>query len=82
MYHDTDKLDDAVQDPYVGADVYYKTRGSADGVFAPENHAAKITRVHGDGVVDLIVFNPTGLYFSLNVKYGTEPGQWSCPLKN
>lgn len=76
--------------PTVGRMVYYKTRGSADGVFPPTHFAAIITEVKeivgepADGVikdwnnliVSLAVFGPQGLRFELNVYQGPEIGQW------
>lgn len=76
------------QAPSIGRIVHYCTLGSADGVFAPEARAAIITQVHlgtanDDGVdqVNLVVLNPTGLYFNEYVAYSPDPlpGYWSWP---
>lgn len=71
--------------PTVGRMVYYKTRGSADGVYPPTNFAAIITAVHlvedkehtdiGD-TVDLVCFGPQGMRFELGVENGENAGQW------
>lgn len=74
--------------PTVGRTVHYHSRGSADGVFAPEPRAAIITQVHegtadedGAEQVGLAVLNPTGLFFQEYVTYSPEPlpGCWSWP---
>lgn len=75
--------------PTVGRMVYYKARGSADGVFPKIDRAAIITDVRlleGDPINDdpnveiwevrLSVFNPEGLFFSDWLTQGQEGGQW------
>lgn len=65
--------------PTVGRMVYYKTRGSADGMYPSVNFAAIITNVesNGDtGLICLAVFGPQGLRFELGVEQGQEIGQW------
>lgn len=64
--------------PTVGRIVYYKARGSADGVFPKTDRAAIITHVYPDNeeVVDVCVINPTGLFFDRQVVRGQEGGQW------
>lgn len=58
--------------------VYYKSYGTPNGEYKPENRSATITEVIDaeNGVVSLCVFNPTGLFFNQNVKQGQEGGQW------
>lgn len=66
--------------PTVGRIVYYKTRGSADGVFPPTDFASIVTQVHsdiGDGTtVDLVTFGPTGMRFEVGVAQGSVAGNW------
>lgn len=54
--------------PTVGRIVYYKSYGTPNGEFKPDDRAAIITQVHSDTVVDLCVLNPTGLYFNQKVE--------------
>lgn len=49
--------------PSVGRVVHYVARGSADGRFPKACRAATVTEVGKDGVVGLMVANPTGLFF-------------------
>lgn len=71
--------------PTVGRMVYYKARGSADGVFPKKDRAATITDVHENEVsegaprnfsVRVCVFNPEGIFFSDWLEQGQEGGQW------
>lgn len=71
--------------PTVGRVVYYKSRGSADGVFPSVDRAAIITDVrcsaHPDATeenceVRLSVFNPEGLFFTEWLSQGQKGGQW------
>lgn len=64
--------------PEVGRHVYYKSYGTPNGEYKPENRAAVITAVEDEegGVVSLCVMNPGGLFFNTSVKKGTEGGQW------
>jgi hypothetical protein len=62
--------------PTVGRMVYYKTRGSADGVYPPQDRAAIVTTVNEDGTVNLCSFSDTGFRFELNVVQGQEVNQW------
>lgn len=61
--------------PTVGRMVYYKARGSADGVFPKVDRAAIITDVK-ENQVRLAVMNPEGLFFSGWLDQGQEGGQW------
>lgn len=62
--------------PTVGRMVYYKTRGSADGVYPPQDRAAIVTTVNTDETVNLCVFSDLGVRFELGVKQGSEATQW------
>jgi hypothetical protein len=62
--------------PTVGRMVYYKSRGSADGVYPPKDIASIITAVHEDGDVSLATFYETGLRFEPKTSQGQELGQW------
>lgn len=62
--------------PTVGRIVYYKSYGTPNGEFKPEDRAAIITAVHNPTCVDLCVFNPTGLFFNREVVQGNEGGKW------
>jgi hypothetical protein len=63
--------------PTIGRMVYFKSRGSADGVFPPTIFAAIITSVHEDvNYVDLITFGSFGLRFEPSVKNGDQIGEW------
>lgn len=78
--------------PTVGRIVYYKSRGSADGVFPSVNRAAIITDVNAaptrnDGSTDiaeykvkLTVFNPEGIFFTDWLHQGDAPGNWNWPI--
>lgn len=73
--------------PTVGRMVYYKARGSADGVFPKVDRAAIVTDVQevigNDNLKDLTrfkvrlaVMNPEGLFFSGWLEQGQEGGEW------
>ena len=64
--------------PTVGRVVYYKTRGSADGVYPSVDVAGIITRVDDSvtGLVSLVIFTPQGLRFETHTPNGQEIGQW------
>lgn len=71
--------------PSVGRIVHYVSRGSADGVFEPECRAAIITGINEDnGKVELMVFNPQGVFWDYNMDYqdvaeGKTGGTWHWP---
>ena len=66
--------------PSVGRSVHYISYGTPSGEYKPEHRAAIITRVgESDGVVDICVLNPTGMFFNQNVKFGTREGQVHWP---
>lgn len=64
--------------------MYYKSRGSADGVFPSVNRAAVVTDARFvEGISDpeanqvrLTVFNPEGIFFSDWLYQGQNPGNW------
>lgn len=63
--------------PTIGRMVYYKSRGSADGVFPPTDRAAIVTDVNGVyNQIRLCVINPEGLFFTGWLDQGQAPGQW------
>ncbi len=65
--------------PTVGRMVYYKSYGTPNGEYKPEDRAAVITAVVNaeEEIIDLCVFNPTGLFFNRNVKKAVE-GESKC----
>lgn len=66
--------------PQLGQRVYYQSHGSPDGRHASEARVALVTRVHGPRVVDVVVLNPTGLFFNLEASLDDSPtprgGSW------
>lgn len=62
--------------PTVGRIVYYKSYGTPNGEYKPEDRAAVVTAVHTETCIDLCVFNPTGLFFNQKVTQGSNGGQW------
>lgn len=73
--------------PTVGRVVYYKARGSADGVFPKVDRAAIVTDVRDSmnvvpqgqelpKQVRLCVMNPEGLFFTNWLNQGQEGGEW------
>lgn len=62
--------------PTVGRVVYYKARGSADGVFPKVDRAAIITDVKGSSQVKLCVMHPDGMMFTDWLPQGQDGGQW------
>lgn len=78
MDKDTQRGEGQVQvvKPTVGRVVYYKSRGSADGVFPSKEVASIVTAVHEDGSVALVTFYETGLRFEQKTTQGQELGQW------
>ena len=75
--------------PTVGRVVYYKSRGSADGVFPSVDRAAIITDVMKDSTVingsggqmvdtgvRLCVLNPEGMFFTDWLEQGQNGGNW------
>ena len=62
--------------PTVGRCVYFKSRGSLDGVFPPRDVASMITRIYDSGEVSVVSFSEEGLRFEVKIKQGQEPGCW------
>lgn len=78
--------------PTIGRIVYYKARGSADGVFPKTDRAAVVTDVrvlreqldtpsdpsYLEGLYEIraCVMNPEGLFFTAWIPQGQEGGQW------
>ncbi len=69
------------QKPSVGRIVHYTSRGSADGAFVPECRAAVVASVINDQMLDLVVLNPTGVYFNSACQDEDEKcgGTWHWP---
>jgi hypothetical protein len=80
--------------PSIGRIVHYCSRGSMDGVYAPEQRVAIITEVHPFTCIDgphdhegetnnvsLAVFTPQGLFFDRLVPFSQiyKQGHWSWP---
>lgn len=77
--------------PFIGAQVHYVARGSADGHFPATCRTATITEVSPDvpTVVGLMVANPTGLFFHPIEMGGVDhdagagtPGREDCPTES
>ena len=62
--------------PTVGRIVYFKSRGSLDGVFPPRDVAAIVTRIYGDGDISVMSFYETGTRHEVKISQGQENGQW------
>ncbi len=62
--------------PTVGRVVYYKSYGTPNGEYKPEDRAAIITVVNSETNVGLAVLNPTGMFFNTSVEQGENGGQW------
>lgn len=86
-----DDTSDPMQSPVtatVGRDVHQVGRGSADGHYPPEIRAAKITYVHDDNRVDLVVWTKEGQFWPYSVHYhggvdAEEPDfspYYRCPI--
>jgi hypothetical protein len=54
----------------------YITNLMEGGEYRSNDRAAIITSVVDDTAVYLVVLNPTGLYFNLNVRQGDNDGCW------
>ena len=69
------------QVPSVGRIVHYVSYGTPGGEFLPEHRAAIIAGVpatESEGTVDLVVFNPQGLFFN-RVPYDDGAGVTGSP---
>lgn len=71
------------QTPSIGRVVHYQRYGTPGGEHKAEPSPAIITRIVDAeaGIVDAVVFNPTGQYFSQNIQHSSEPkpGCWNWP---
>ncbi len=66
--------------PTVGSIVHYQAYGTPGGEFASLPRAAIIAEVHGDTEVNVVVFNPGGLFFNRATYSETaKPGCWNWP---
>lgn len=66
--------------PSVGRIVHYQSYGTPGGEFLPEPRAAIIAEVLEDDVCQVVVFNPTGIFFN-RVPFSEQPkpGHWNWP---
>lgn len=62
--------------PTVGRIVYYKSRGSADGIFPSKDVPSMITEINEDGSIALVTFYKIGMRFESSCTQGQELGQW------
>jgi hypothetical protein len=69
--------------PSVGRVVHYRSYGTPGGEYTSLARAAVITEVDEPGnpesSVGLCILNPTGQFFTRNVKFSDAPGGWSWP---
>lgn len=70
--------------PTVGRIVHYQAYGTPGGEFPSVPRAAIIAAVESDEVCDIVVFNPSGLFFNQKCRYSEEqkPGCWSWPPRS
>lgn len=68
------------QTPSIGRVVHYQAYGTPGGEFQSKPRAAIIADVHPDDVCDVVVLNPTGLFFN-RVPFSEVPkaGCWNWP---
>lgn len=62
--------------PTIGRIVYYKSRGSLDGVFPPQDFASIVTKVSDDGSIGLATFSENGMRFEHDIVQGQSAGNW------
>lgn len=62
--------------PTIGRLVYFKTRGSKDGVYAPTIFPGIVTKIYSDTLISLVTFGEAGIRFELQIEQGDQPGQW------
>jgi hypothetical protein len=68
------------QKPSIGRIVWYQRHGSADGSHLSKPSPAIVTDVLDDQTVDLMVFNPNGLYFQKTAySADAKAGTWRWP---
>lgn len=70
------------QVPAVCRIVHYNAYGTPGGEYKPVPRAAVIAEVLSETKVNLVVFNPKGIFFTeaeLSEESPPEPGSWSWP---
>lgn len=69
------------QKPSIGRIVFYQSYGTPGKEYKSLPRAAVITEVVSDVCVGLCILNPTGMFFTREVKFSEEPapGCWSWP---
>lgn len=74
------------QKPSIGRIVLYQRHGSPNGQHKSEPSPAIVTAVfdgasNAEGIVDLCVINPSGIYFDRGTPYNADgaPGTWRWP---
>ncbi len=73
--------------PTISRDVHYVSYGTPvqkDGfqAFPATCRAAKVTDVNDDDTIDIVVFNPSGIFFQHRVRLdetGCDSGTWHWP---
>lgn len=73
--------------PTVGRTVHYQAYGTPGGEYPSVARAAVITQTQAEnpkleeGVVGLCILNPTGMFFTQEVRFSEvpKPGHWSWP---
>lgn len=70
--------------PSIGRIVHYQAYGTPGGEFKPEPRAAILAGAPDEnGTCDVVVFNPTGLFFNQKCKHAPNdeptPGCWNWP---
>lgn len=66
--------------PSIGRIVHYVSYGTPGGEYTSECRAAVVAGVVDEGMVDLVVFNPTGLFFNRCTQDdNNRGGTWHWP---
>lgn len=68
-----------MQTPSIGRIVHYKAPQNDE--YPAQTLAALITRVGGDGEVDLCIFGKAGFGFRSNVPQGDGQSHWDWPVQ-
>lgn len=69
-----------IQRPTIGRIVWYQSYGTPKGEYKSKPRAAVIADVYDDPtIVDIVVLNPGGMFFTQRCNYGTRAGQWRYP---
>lgn len=68
-------------DPTIGRIVWYQAHGSPNGQYKSVPRAAVVTEVMSPTEVSLAILNPTGMFFTVGVRYDEagSPGSWRWP---